>query len=43
MAAPPVRVATLVVLAFVLCGLRARYGTASSTVAHLAVDLVSTV
>lgn len=38
----PFRVAPLLVLAFVLCGLRDRYGTASSTVTHLVVNLVST-
>jgi membrane protease YdiL (CAAX protease family) len=41
MAAPFLRVASLVILAFVFCGLRARYGTASSTVAHVAVNTVS--
>ncbi len=42
LAASPFRVASLVVLALVFGVLRARYGTASSTVAHLAVNLLST-
>lgn len=42
-AAPLFRVTSLVVLALVVCGLRARYGTASSTAAHLGVNVVSTV
>jgi membrane protease YdiL (CAAX protease family) len=41
LAAPPVRVASLVVLAIVLGALRHRYGTGSSTIAHLAVNLVA--
>lgn len=36
------RLVSLVVLAFIFCGLRARYGTASSTVAHLIANSVST-
>jgi hypothetical protein len=42
LAASPLRVVSLVVLAFVLCGLRARWGRTSSTVAHLALNLVTT-
>lgn len=42
LAAPPFRVASLVVGAFVLCGVRARYGTASSTVTHLITNLIAT-
>lgn len=42
LAAPPLRVASLVFLALVFCGLRARWGTAASTVAHLGVNLVAT-
>lgn len=42
LAAAPLRVVSLSVLALVLCGLRVRYGTASSTVAHVAANLVST-
>ena len=37
-AAPFLRVASLVIFAFILSGLRVRYGTASSTVAHLAAN-----
>ena len=37
-AAPFLRVASLVILAFILSGLRVRYGTVSSTVAHLAAN-----
>jgi membrane protease YdiL (CAAX protease family) len=40
--APIFRVVSLFVLAFLVCGLRARYGTASSTVAHLAVNSIAT-
>ncbi|WP_160133950.1 CPBP family intramembrane glutamic endopeptidase [Halococcus salsus] len=36
------RLMSLVVLAFVLCGLRARYGTVSSTVAHLLANSIAT-
>ena len=36
------RLVSLVVMGFILCGLRARYGTASSTVAHLVVNSIST-
>lgn len=36
------RLVSLFVLAFLLCGLRARYGTASSTVTHLAANSIST-
>lgn len=39
---PFLRFVSIFVLAFLLCGLRARYGTASSTVAHLAVNSIST-
>lgn len=42
LAAPPLRVTSLVILGFILCGLRARYGTTSSTVAHLAANGVAT-
>lgn len=42
LSAPLFRVTTLVVLAFVLGILRARYGTASSTVAHVAANGLST-
>ena len=42
LAAPPFRVASLAVLALIFGGLRARYGTASSTVAHLLVNLFAT-
>lgn len=42
MAAPLFRVTSLVILAVILCGLRARYGTTSSTVAHLAANGVFT-
>jgi len=35
LAAAPLRVASLLVLGLVLCGLRARYRTASSTATHL--------
>ena len=40
-AAPFLRVASLVTRAFVLCGLRARYGTMSSTVAHLGANSIA--
>lgn len=40
-AAPFLRVASLVTLAFILCGLRARYGTMSSTVAHLGANSIA--
>jgi uncharacterized protein len=43
LSAPVFRVTSLVLLAFILCGLRARYGTTSSTVAHLLVNSLSTV
>ncbi|WP_323173247.1 CPBP family intramembrane glutamic endopeptidase [Natrialba sp. PRR66] len=36
------RLVSLVVLGFVLCGLRARYGTTSSTVAHLVANSIAT-
>ncbi|WP_226041501.1 CPBP family intramembrane glutamic endopeptidase [Natrinema sp. DC36] len=36
------RLVSLVILGFILCGLRSRYGTASSTVAHLLVNSIST-
>ena len=39
---PLSRLVSLVVLALVLCGLRSRFGTASSTVTHLGVNLVAT-
>jgi len=42
MAAPPLRVTSLVILALILSGLRARYGTTSSTVAHLAANGIAT-
>lgn len=42
LAAPLFRVTSLLVLALVFCGLRARYGTTSSTVAHLVVNVLST-
>lgn len=42
LAAPLFRVTSLAMLAFVFGGLRARYGTASSTVAHLLVNGVTT-
>lgn len=42
LAAPPFRVASLVVGALVLCGCRAKYGTASSTVAHLGMNVLAT-
>jgi len=42
MSAPVFRVASLVVLAFILSILRARYGTASSTVTHLSANGVFT-
>lgn len=40
-ATPLLRVVSLLLLAFLLCGLRAKYGTASSTVAHLVVNSIS--
>lgn len=40
--ASPLRLVSLVVLGFIFCGLRARYGTASSTVAHLVANGIST-
>lgn len=43
LAAPTLRVMSLVILAVVLGVLRARYGTASSTVAHLGGNLLATV
>lgn len=42
-AAPFLRVVSLLLLAFLLCGLRARYGTASSTVAHIAANSIASV
>jgi membrane protease YdiL (CAAX protease family) len=42
-AAPFLRVISLLLLAFLFCGLRARYGTASSTVAHLATNSIASV
>lgn len=42
LAAPPFRVASLLVAALVLCGLRDRFGTGSSTVAHLGMNLLAT-
>ena len=42
LAVVPIRLGSLLVLAFVLCGLRARYGTASSTVAHLGMNMIAT-
>lgn len=42
MAAPLFRVTSLVLLAFLFCALRARYGTASSTAAHLTANLLLT-
>lgn len=43
LSAPIFRVTSLVLLAFLLCSLRARYGTTSSTVAHLLANGFSTV
>jgi membrane protease YdiL (CAAX protease family) len=40
-AAPFLRVISLVILASLLSGLRARYGTASSTVAHVAINSIA--
>jgi len=40
-AAPFLRVVSLLILAFLFSGLRARYGTASSTVAHVAVNSIA--
>lgn len=42
LAAPPARVLSLLVLAFLVCGLRARFGTASSTLAHVGINLLAT-
>jgi len=42
LAAPPVRVTSLLVLAFVLCSLRARWGTTASTVSHLLANFLAT-
>lgn len=42
LAANPFRVVSLLVLAVTLCGLRARWGTASSTVAHIGMNLLAT-
>jgi membrane protease YdiL (CAAX protease family) len=42
LAAPLFRVTSLVIMATILCGLRARYGTTSSTVAHLLANGVFT-
>lgn len=42
LSAPPLRVTSLVILAVILCGLRARYGTTSSTIAHLAANGIAT-
>lgn len=42
LAAPPLRVTSLVVFAVLFCVLRARYGTASSTAAHLVVNGLAT-
>lgn len=42
-AAPFLRVVSLLLLAFLFCGLRARYGTASSTVAHIAANSIASV
>lgn len=36
------RLTSLVVLGFIFCGLRARYGTASSTIAHLVANSIAT-
>jgi len=41
-AAPLFRVISLVLLSFLFCGLRARYGTGASTVAHLLANSIST-
>ena len=42
LAVVPIRLGSLLILAFILCGLRARYGTASSTVAHLGMNMIAT-
>lgn len=42
LSAPLFRVTSLLLLSFVFCALRARYGTASSTVAHLAANFTAT-
>lgn len=42
MAAPLFGVTSLVLIAFPYCGLRARYGTASSTAAHLTGNPITT-
>lgn len=42
LAAPPLRVTALFVFAVLFCVIRARYGTASSTVAHLVVNGLAT-
>lgn len=42
MAAPLFRVTSLAILAVVFCGLRARYGTTSATVAHVGVNALAT-
>jgi membrane protease YdiL (CAAX protease family) len=43
LAVMPLRMASLVVLAVILCGLRARYGTASSIVTHVTVNSLTTI
>lgn len=40
--APLLRVVSLIVLALLLCGLRARFGTVSSTVTHIGVNSIAT-
>lgn len=42
LAVVPIRLGSLLILAFILCGLRALYGTASSTVAHLGMNMIAT-
>lgn len=42
LSAPLFRVTSLVLLSFVFCALRARYGTTSSTVAHLTANFTAT-
>jgi len=43
LAVSPFRTTSLVILAVILCGLRARYGTTSSIVTHLVVNSLATV
>jgi len=42
MGAPPIRLASLVILAVIFSALRARWGTGASTVAHLGANLLAT-